>query len=227
MKIFANITSGKYNNSKTLPTQVELAKEFQVSRITIQRAINLLMLEGCIESNKRGGTHIKNSNSNILLDSDVAEHTGLTNKLSGLGKVTSSIISFSTRQAEDFECKKLDLPVNSEIYDIIRLRYFNNMPILLEYTVMPVNLIPGITEDILNQSIYSYIRNTLHYEIGEAFRRIHADKADCYDQKYLNCKQNDPILEIDQIAFLDKENIPFEYSQTRHRYDMGDFILFK
>ena len=38
------------------------------------------------------------------------------------------------------------------------------------------------------------------------------------------CSPNDPILEVEQTVYLEN-GIPFEFSQSRHRYDMGDFIV--
>ena len=45
-----------------------------------------------------------------------------------------------------------------------------------------------------------------------------------YDQKYLDCKEDDPVLEVEQVAFL-SDMRPFEFSQTRHRYDKGEFYV--
>ncbi len=61
-------------------------------------------------------------------------------------------------------------------------------------------------------------------KFGPANRRIRAGKPDLYDQKYLDCKEDDPVLEVEQVAFL-SDMCPFEFSQTRHRYDKGEFYV--
>ncbi|MFQ7237256.1 MAG: UTRA domain-containing protein, partial [Enterococcus hulanensis] len=120
--------------------------------------------------------------------------------------------------------EKLRISKNDPIYDIIRLRMLDGEPLALEYTIMPVLLIPGITEEILKKSVYQYIQETLHLDFGQSHRRIKADKPDQYDIEYLDCQSDDPVLEIEQTVYLDND-IPFEYSQTRHRYDKGDITV--
>ncbi|WP_256930614.1 UTRA domain-containing protein, partial [Lactobacillus crispatus] len=103
-------------------------------------------------------------------------------------------------------------------------RILNKKPAKLEYTVMPVSRIPGITLDILHKSIYSYIQNDLGLKIGRADRIITAEKSDAYDMKYLECKNDDPVLCIQQKAFLE-DGRPFEISESRNRYDRGDLTV--
>ena len=55
-------------------------------------------------------------------------------------------------------------------------------------------------------------------KIGGSHRKIRADKPNDLDQQYLQCKVDDPVLEMEQVAYLNT-GIPFEYSFSRHRYD--------
>ena len=75
------------------------------------------------------------------------------------------------------------------------------IPYILEHTIMNANLIPGINEDITHQSIYDYIHKELNLQFEP--RIIQADKASEYDQKYLDCDEHDPILEIEQVVYLE------------------------
>lgn len=216
------ITNGIYTTDHKLPKQTELAQQFQTSRVTIQKALDLLQIEGIIYSKKGVGTFVNGSHS--TLDYNAKIYGGMTRRLGERGKLTSQIISFDIMIPDEIEQAKLKLKKDQSVYNIIRLRKLNGEPLALEYTIMPVYLIPGITEQILSASIYQYITNNLQLTIGNSSRRIRADKPDAYDQKYLDCGKEDPILEVEQIVYLEDE-IPFEYSQTRHRYDKGDFII--
>lgn len=148
----------------------------------------------------------------------------LTKRLGETGKITSKIISFAILFPDEKEQEKLKIRSDQQIYDIVRLRLFDDIPVVLEYTIMPLHVIPGITEEVLSSSVYSYITNQLHSSIGTSVRRIKADRADTYDQQYLACAATDPILEVEQTVYLG-DGTPFEFSQSRHRYDMGDFIV--
>lgn len=52
------ITSGRFQTDEKLPTFDDLAAEFDVSRFTIQNAVNLLKREGFIRGVQRGGLYV-------------------------------------------------------------------------------------------------------------------------------------------------------------------------
>lgn len=216
------IVDGTYPKDSRLPNQSALAKEFRTSRVTIQRALNTLQVEGLIEGRQGSGSYVKGPES--LFDYDASIYGGMTRKLGHLGNLKNEIISFEVSFPNEKEQEKLRIKKNDPVYDIIRLRIFEGEPLALEYTIMPVLIIPGITEEILKGSIYRYIQQDLNKPFGSSHRRIKADRPDTYDQKYLHCEPTDPILEFEQIVFL-KDGTPFEYSQTRHRFDKGDVTV--
>ncbi|MGM9904600.1 hypothetical protein A5844_000975 [Enterococcus sp. 10A9_DIV0425] len=218
----SKINHGYYEKEKKLPKQAELATLYHTSRVTIQKALNILQLEGIIYGKKGTGTFINDSYSTF--DYNAKINRGLTRRLGETGKISSKIISFAIIYPDEKEQEQLKIKSNQKIYDIVRLRLFNDIPFVLEYTIMPLHVIPGVTEEVLTSSVYGYITNQLHSTIGTSVRRIKADRADKYDQKYLACSAADPILEVEQTVYLG-DGTPFEFSQSRHRYDMGDFIV--
>lgn len=111
------------------------------------------------------------------------------------------------------------------IYDIKRLRIVDHDPYALEYTIMPVNIIPKIDKTILGGSVYAYIEEVLRQKIGSAYRRISAAKPTEDDKKYLSCKSDDPVLKVNQIVSLES-NIPFEFSETHHRFDKESISVY-
>lgn len=214
-----------YDSSKPLPEQEKLAAEFETSRVTIKKALDLLFVEGLVYSIQGSGTFVrKNALQMSKLDSRADEYTGLTGQMKGKGEISSVIISFDVRFPDEDECEKLMITKNKPIYDIIRFRLLDDEPYLIEHTKMPVDVIPDLTEEVLHQSIYEYIKHDLGLKIGGANRRIRADKPDEFDKKYLKCNECEPVLEVNQVVYLDS-GVPFEYSRTRHRYDMGDILV--
>jgi GntR family transcriptional regulator len=187
--------------------------------MTIQKAINLLKIEGFLYTKRGLGTFA--SFPPLQQDkygSDVGTVIGTSSHFSHQGEMTSQVISFDVRFPVPEEMNKLKLRGEQAVYDIIRLRYLNGEPFHLEYSIYPIDIIPGISQEILSKSIYEHIIQNLNLQIGSAIRQIRADKPDQFDQIYLDCQDDDPILEIEQIVFL-KNGKPFEYSQTRARYD--------
>ena len=219
------IKNGEFRTGEQLPKQIDLAKYYDTSRLTIQKAIQILISKGYVYAKKGYGTFVKGEKikNNVLYHYDINESTGFTEKFSSFFTIQSKIISFDTRAADEKECEKLDLKTGSTIYDIIRIRYLDNQPFRLEYTIIPATVIKNLTQELMEQSLYSYITDELKLKIGSAFRQIRADKADHYDCAYLDCVKADPILEVEQVVSL-KDGRPFEFTQIRYRYDKGYII---
>lgn len=219
------IVDGIYKEGQLLPSQGDLTETYNTSRITIQKAIELLKYEGIVKSRQGYGTFVVSSASRLsIFDRRVDEYLGISKQLKGKGKLKSNILHFEIRFPTAVEQEKLNIKQFDPVYQIIRHRIFNDEPFLLEHTIMPVHVIPGIDETILKSSIYDYIEDELGLEIGIAERRIHADKPTEFDRKHLICTKLDPILEVDQVVFLE-DGVPFEYSKTRYRYDKGDILM--
>lgn len=220
--IRSKITNGLFKKNEILPKQSELAKKYHTSKVTIKKALDLLYIEGLVYGKRGVGTFVSGPLSSY--DYNAKIYNGMTSRLGELGELTSKIISFEIMPPQEIEQEKLKLKNNELIYDIVRLRLLNGEPLALEYTIMPVNLIPGINKTILEASIYQYITKNLNLKIGSSLRRVRADKPDKYDEKYLACNIDDPILEVEQVVYLNS-GLPFEFSQSRHRYDKGDVVI--
>jgi len=117
---------------------------------------------------------------------------------------------------------KLKITTDDFVYDIIRTRYADDEPYVIEYTYMPIGLIPGIKNDVLLNSVYGYIEKNLKLKIKSAHRNIRAILPNELEQEWLKIDSNFPILEVEQVGFLDNGQ-PFEYSNAHHRSDKIEF----
>lgn len=220
------IKSGVYAPGTSLPDQKSMAAEFHTSRMTLQKALDLLKTEGYLYSQQGAGTFVKyNAASLVNMDIGVDQYVGTTELLGTNHKVDSRIVSFKLRYPTEIEQEKLALSATQAIYDIVRARWVDDEPYALEYTKMPVDLIPDVDESVLKKSIYRYIEDTLSLQIGSAFRRIEARKSTHEDMEQLKIAPEDPVLAVINIVYL-ADGRPFEYSETHQRFDKYHFSVF-
>lgn len=217
-EIRRRVKNGYYPTDQPIPDELSLTKEFGCSRMTMKRALDILVAEGLLYRKRGHGTFIIQSAANEDKINVISEETlGLSNLLKH-SKVTSRTIVFEVQFPDEKVAAQLGIDRDTPVYHIIRLRLVDDEPFVTEQTYMPVAVIPGITEEVLQASIYNHIHETLRLKIGGAHRKIRADKANALDEEYLECKSDDPILEVEQNGFLNN-GTPFEYSFSRHRYD--------
>lgn len=217
-----DIMNGKYSVNQQLPLEKEMCEYYNVSRITIKKAVDQLVSEGLVVKRRGAGTFIKD------LASDEAKELSMSRQFKGFSEdhksesVSSKIVKFEVINPDEEVADKLRITVEDFVYHIIRVRYSDNIPFVIEYTYMPISLIPGIKNDVLENSIYRYIEDSLKLKIKSAHRTIRAISPNDIEQEYLEIDKGFPILEVEQIGFLDNGKA-FEYSKSHHRGDKIEF----
>lgn len=212
------IQKGEYDPDYPITDEISLTKEFSCSRMTVKKALDILVMEGLLYRKRGHGTFIvKSAKDDKLVNVLDNENAGLT-KLVGAENVESVIIAFDIQFPSEDVASHLSIDLQTPIYHIIRLRKLHGEPYVLERTYMPSAIIKDLTRTILEGSVYQHITEKLGLTIGGAHRKIRADKPGKLDQEYLDCATDDPILEVEQVAYLNT-GVPFEYSFSRHRYD--------
>lgn len=218
----SKISNGEYRSNDQLPLEKEMCEEYGVSRITIKKAMDKLVMSGLVIKRRGSGTFVKDIDNNEMKDvSTSKQFSGFSETFKDKETITK-IIEFNVINPTEEIANKLKISTDNFVYCICRARYANNEPYVIEYTYMPIDLIKGINREILTSSIYRHIEDTLKLKIKSAHRTIRAIVPTELEQEYLEISQYHPILEVEQLAFLDKGH-PFEYSKSRHRSDKFEF----
>ena len=235
-----SIEAGALKPNAKLPTVVELCEAYGVSKITIKRAIDLLTDKGLISSRRGSGTYVKNTTELFEQtgieridgtadgddDSFAFSHSdraaGFTKEHEGEGKKVSSVVyDFSIVNPPANIARHLNIQPDDFAYYHCRARCLDGEPMVIEYTYMPLELIPGLKRSQLYVSVYDYLQNTLGLKISSFHRILRAVPATEEEAERLNTKPGVPMLEIAQVGFLD-DGTPFEYSVSRYEGTRGE-----
>ena len=218
------IARGTYRKGQRLPTTPELCRIYGVSNTTVKRAMDDLELKGIIARRRGSGVYVKETTSLTSAakgtgSSTSGQMTGLSSECASKGQtVSSEVHEFSVTRAPKDVAERLGLEPDEFVYHICRVRSVDGVPCVVEYTWMPLDLIPGLREATLHKSIYGYIEEELGLKIGSAHRAVKAVMPNSDEQSWLNVDERSPLLEIRQVAYL-ANGIPFEYSTSRHTAD--------
>lgn len=80
------------------------------------------------------------------------------------------------------------------------------------------SLVPNLTKEIAENSIYEYIENDLGMSIVTSKRKMTVERATQIDEKYLQLNDYNCLAVVTGQTF-NADGIMFEYTQSRHRPD--------
>lgn len=214
------ILRGEYKADERIPQEYELCEQYDASRITIRKAMDQLVLKGLVAKRRGSGTFVKNVSSPV----EDAEGVNRSMQFMGFtqdneGQVSTVVHEFSVINPPEDVAERLDISSKHFVYYVCRTRFLNGKPYVVEYTYMPIDVISGVTEDVVKGSIYQYIEATLKLKIKSSHRTARADMPTPQEEEWLQIEPGTiPIFEVEQVAYLDDRRI-FEYSISRHRAD--------
>ncbi len=206
----------------SFPTELELCKQFDISRPTVRQAIQELVIEGYLNRMKGKGTFI--AGPKIKQDFLIVLKS-FTEEMEEKGLVpTTKVLGLEKTACDEKVSKALALPAGAEVAKLTRLRFANDAPIVLVVTYLPLDRFPDIlSRDFENESLYRILEDVYGYTIDRATRVLEARSAS-EEAKLLEIKQGDPIQFIQTIAYLNT-GVPVEYSLAEYRGDKSEFTF--
>ncbi|MGQ7507675.1 GntR family transcriptional regulator [Streptococcus suis] len=212
------ILNGEYKANDQLPFEKDLCEVYEVSKMTVKKALDILVSEGLIIKRRGAGTFVKDLSVEEMEKMIVGSQMLGTSAYYPTRTVTSKVLKFEIIAASERIANKLNIPVASHVYDIERVRILDGKPIVMENTFMPVSVIPDLALKNVEESIYEYIQDRLGIKIQSAHRNITVRKAVAAEVEHLELEQGDPVGIVEQVGFL-STGTTFEFSISTHRYD--------
>lgn len=215
------IKNQEYTYGQKLPYEYILCMSYQCNKETMKKALDILVKEGLIIRRRGAGTFVKDFDPSIESSTNRFAR-GLTARYEGIKKVTSQILEFEVVPADDFLSKKLQIEIGDFVYHIIRLRFLDDKPHLIDISYMPIGLIPNLKIEHLKGSVYEYIEKVLKLKIQSCHLTINAALSTPLEQQYLGLKETEPYIQEEQVSYLSNGAI-FEYTLARHHYADFEF----
>jgi GntR family transcriptional regulator len=218
-----SIDSKEWKPGDFIPSERILSENFSVSRITIRKALDTLILEGYIKKIQGKGVIICEPKiEERILDRLVGTFQDLQEK--GF-KIKTKLLSFSIVNPNEIVKNKLNLNNNDDILRIERLRFVDKESFHYSKVYLPEKIFKDFDKNLLiTKSLYSIISENYNYKISKINRRIEASVASEDDSKLLKVKIGTPVLYFENLTFLENDT-PIEYSVNKIRGDMAKFDI--
>lgn len=215
------IEKGELMPGDALPAEREYAEQYQISRMTVRQAFTQLVNEGYLYRLQGKGTFV----SDRKIEQALQGLTSFTEDMKARGLVPGSkLIHFEIIPASLQIASQLSIQENGPVYEITRIRLADNVPMALETNYISANLVKGLTEQIVNQSLYAYIEEQLNFRIDHASQVIESSIASEQEAECLKINKGSPILLIQRNTFL-SDGTPVEFVKSSYRADRYKFMI--
>lgn len=213
------IKTGVYKEGDMLPPENTLLETYGVSRMTVRKALALLVEQDLLYRVKGRGTFIKKNKSAVH---DAFYLRGFYAEVKAQGKTpTTEILTFEILEPDALVATRLSLKPHEKVYHIERLRFIDEEPEMLERTYMPVTLFSDLTIDAMLGSKYEYI-DAKGLKIAQSKQTVMPEVANKRVNQLLGVKENFPLLKVISVGEFDDGTL-FEYSVNYYRLHQYSF----
>ncbi len=199
-----------------IPAERHLAEDFNISRITVRKAIDGLVAEGLITRRRGAGTYVSSR-----LEKNFSKLSSFTEDMLSLGRSAySKWLGKSEGPVTPEESLSLGLAPDAHVYRFQRLRFTDGVMMALEYTTVPAFTLPNLHD--VGASIYTALERNKHRPV-RALQRLRAIALSAEQAEKLGVTAGAPGLFIERRGFL-ADGRTCELSHSYYRGDACDVI---
>ncbi len=202
------IAEKKLTSNQQIPIIVDLMDQFNVSKSTIIKALEVLELRGLIYQRRRSGSFVRATKRPTYFN--LAHQSGIGKNLEG-AVLSLIVIGVTKIQANEEIAKNLLIETGDSVFRVKRVTTINNLKSVYELSYYNASVIPYLDEEIAEKSIFAYIKS--EYNVGYAFSDSYfvLEEADELIAGMLDLKSGDLTMKYEEI-FYSNDGIAFDYS---------------
>ena len=211
------ITTGHYTPGSQIPSENELCRELNVSRVTLREALRELVRDDMLVKIQGKGTFV---NANPPRRIPPVKYAGFLDELQErMRKLTVKNVEIDTIPVNAELGKILRLEGGTEIVRIRRLRLIEDEPFSLTINYLPADIGRKISAKALQTiPLLRILQDDLKIPIVGAHETIEAAPADPEVARKLSIPVLYPVMHMKRVMFT-TGNRPFELVETYYRAD--------
>ena len=191
-EIKTDILSHKYQVSQRIPSESELIKQFNVSRITVRRAIQELVDEDFLTKIHGSGTFVRAPKHNRHV---VGINSFTTDCLNNGIVPRTRVLALNSAKATDADCRVFGVTPGEKIIFLERLRYADDDPVIIERDYLPPRFSSLLWESHASlQSLAHLLEGRFEVKIGPLDATIEIAIVYKQEAKLLELRSNAAVL---------------------------------
>jgi GntR family transcriptional regulator, transcriptional regulator of bglA len=204
-----------------LPVLETLMAQFEVSKSTITKSLDLLERKGVVFQVRGSGIFVRRHKRKGYIS--LLSNQGFKKDLEDF-HVTSNVIELDVRKPTQEAADNLNITLDDDVYYVKRLRYINGQTLCFEESFYNKSIITYLNKEIVSESIFNYIREGLGLKVGFSDMFLHVDKLTDEEAIYLGLANGSPKLYVESIFHLTNGQ-PFDFSKVTYNYQQSQFFI--
>jgi GntR family transcriptional regulator len=215
------IDSGVWQPGEYLPSEWELCKTYDLSRITVRNALHRLEIEGYINRVRGKGSHVSQPKvRELMLQSLTGSYS---DHYPQDGRLATKLLEIGLEIPPARVQQALHLNNKQQAIKIVRIRYVESEPLYWTKAYVPYEVCPALlNEDFVNHSFFEILEKKYGLVFTRSERSIYTVLATNNEINYLDLKNGAPISVVESVSYL-KNGVAAEYSKTYFRADRCTF----
>ena len=221
-QLLGMIKSGRLHPGDALPSEEELSRVYNVSRMTSRHALQSLKSQGFATRVVGQGTFV----SQPKVEKDITHLCGFTAEMRALGmKPTSRVLEAKTIPATPEVASRLAVAVGSPIFHLRRLRLADGLPVAIEQIWLSQDRFPGIDNvDLAHLSLYQTLRERYDIRLSRADEILESRAAHRSEAELLEMAPRVSLLVMSRTLW-DSDGKPVEAAHSLYRGDRYRAVL--
>ncbi|HFH9946210.1 TPA: trehalose operon repressor [Streptococcus suis] len=216
------IRTNLYPAETSLPTEQQLQETYGVSRDTVRKALAMLTEGGLIQKVQgRGSMVLKQEILNFPV-SGLTSYQELTNSLQ-LSSQTQ-VVSLEQVTINSSLASLTGFEPYSKVWKVVRTRSIDGKISVVDTDYLAEELVPELTFEIAEKSIYEYLEGQLGLDIAYAQKEITVEPTSREERDLMQC-QDDYLVLIKSRVYLG-DTRQFQYTESKHKIDKFRFVDF-
>jgi GntR family transcriptional regulator len=214
------IEENAYQEGECIPSEAELQRRYNVSRITVRNAIEGLVFEELLVKKQGVGTIVA---AHRFAD-DTSSLKSFTEKtIDQHANAKTEVLEVANMGASRRIAEHLGISPGSDLLFVKRLRFIDDEPIGIFSNYIRGDIGVKVDHDF-SGSIYRLLEETYGVRIGEAEKVIEAMVASPEEGEVLGVAPGDALLVIRNTTF-DKAGTAVEYAEGLYRSDRYKYVV--
>ena len=219
-RILDGISGGQLGYGSSLPPERDLAQVAGLSRVTVRKAIQSLVVAGALVQRRGSGTYV--APRVVKLEQALSQLTSFTDDMARRGKASESIwICRGLFLPAPEEVMALGLGSDDRVARLERVRSSGGQPLAIERAALSGAVLPD--PESVSTSLYALLQQRGLRPV-RAVQRISAANLGRQDAELLGVNQGAAGLKIERISYLPSGRV-VEFTRSVYRGDAYDFAV--